>query len=163
MILLLGLTACVRSFSVSEGSNQTSSTPLCAAADFDTSSSADDTGEHITLGVTLSYHGTTNCSLPNLPLLSLASFSGQPLNVTYQTVNPTEAPEPPTVTPGDRVIAIARWRNYCEKLPEQGIRIYIEMPGGGRIDAPVVLTKGPPCLDQDQGSIAEITPFTFPP
>lgn len=160
LILLAG---CVRSFSFLGSETQPPAGQLCQAADFESSASASDMGDKIALGVTLIYQGSQGCNLSNLPLLTLTDRGGNPLDVRYQAINPTEAPAPPSLEPGDRVVAVAIWQGACGKQPGDGFNIRIEMPGGGRIDAPVAPVSQENCPGAASESIVVIHPFTSPP
>ncbi len=157
------LAGCVRSFSFFGGKTPTPSSRLCAASDFLTSANANRMGSDVALGVTLSYQGQDECGLSNLPLLTLTDAGGHPLEVRYQSVNPTEAPEPPRVKAGDQVLAIAIWKDACTTLPEAGLVIHIEMPGAGRVDAPVSIAGLATCPGGGYSSSVEINPYTYPP
>ena len=167
VLLIVFLTsACVRPVSTAPpmtGRNPFTPQPatrLCAAADLETSSNAHDNTEALILGVTLINHSKSPCSLLGPPLVTLLN-ADQPLDV--QLIQAESGAAILTIAPGEGVILIVTWRNYCGSALKDGPGIHLTLSESESLNIKPEVHAVPRCETANAPSTLTINPYSYPP
>jgi hypothetical protein len=170
-LLLTG--ACTRPASTLEAQPApTGSVRLCGAADLQPSSSSNGATGAIVLGVTLINQSETPCALPGQPQVALSNNPhtpgavGQTLAVqVIQAQADQAAPTSVTLTiaPGESIIAILIWRNYCGEALADGVTIRLTLTTGQSLDIQADALAVPRCDAKNEPSTLLVNPYSYPP
>jgi hypothetical protein len=136
---------------------------LCGAADLQTSSNTHKDDSGVTLGVTLINTSTSPCSLQNLPQVTLLD-ADRPLDV--QLVQAGEGGTPVAVlpiSPGESVILILVWRNYCGEALKDGPSVRLALPAGESLTIQADASAVPRCEATNDPSTLTVNPYSYPP
>ncbi len=139
---------------------------LCAAADLQTSSSSNDAGGSIVLGVTLVNASESPCILAGPPQVTLTA-NGQPLEIeTLQAdTEPVASPAPAAlrIAPGESAIAILVWENYCGETLADGPTIHLGLTTDEALEIKAEGTATPQCAAKNEPSTLTVYPYSYPP
>lgn len=152
-------------FSPLPGLSSTQDLHPCRAADLRTSSNSNGATGAIVLGVTIVNTSTGTCTLENPPQVSLLA-DGQALAVQIIPAASEEAtPGPATlsVSPGESVIAILVWRNYCATVLPDGPLVRLTLPKGEQLEVASNAQAVPHCDSASDPSTLTVNPYSYPP
>lgn len=165
LILLLS-SACTREASgPALEASPTSGTRLCAALDLQTSSNSNGATGAIQIGVTLVNASKSPCIVIGPPPVSLLK-AGRPLGVQIVQTPADQTPPAPAalnLAPGNSLIVILVWRNYCAAPLAGGPSIHLALTMDQALDIPVDAQAVPPCDAPGQPSTLTVNPYSFPP
>jgi Protein of unknown function (DUF4232) len=166
LIFLILASACVRPASTLEP--VTAAARPCAATDLQTSSSSNGTAGSVVLGVTLINQSGASCALGGQPHITLSDHpntpgaGGQPLDVRIEAA-PGVPPASLSIAPGESVIAILTWSNYCGAALKDGPTIHLALQAGESLDIPTAAEAVPRCTAQNEPSTLTVNPYSYPP
>lgn len=165
--ILLFTTACVRDMGAVEpytGSNPftpEAAAHVCTIADLHPSPNVHKEGGNVTLGIALinqSQHDT--CNLPPHPQLSLLD-GDQPLEIALIPADDEAASL--NIAPGESVILVALWQNYCAKAPTSDLTLRLTIRDAQTLDVPLAPSTIPDCADAKSPSTLTVNPYSYPP
>ena len=147
------------------GASPTSGARLCRAADLQTSSNSNGATGAIQLGVTLVNISKSPCDLVGPPQVTLLG-GGRALDVQVIQAPADQTPPAPaalTLAPGDSVIEILVWHNYCAAAPADGPVIHLALTTDQALEIGTGAQDVPPCAAKNQASTLTVSPYSFPP
>ena len=165
LTIALLTSACVRSASTPLPYRQNPFTPeasthLCAAADLKTSSSAHDETGAVSLGVAIINQSKDACKLQPRPGISL--FDGEKA-LDVELIQ-TKADSPSlNIFPGESVILVMSWRNYCGEVLKANPEIHLALTGSDSLSIQTQLSASPRCEDKKSPSTLTVNPYSYPP
>jgi hypothetical protein len=164
--LLLLSTGCTRPVSTAlPDSSPTVGTALCAASDLGTSSNSNGASGDVQIGVTLVNNSKSACLVIGPPQVTLLA-GGHALDVQVIQTPPNQTPPAPaalTIAPGNSVIVILLWQNYCGPPPPDGVTVHLALTTDQALDIPLGIQGAPLCGSQGQPSTLTVAPYSFPP
>ena len=165
--LLLATCGCTRAASTSAPQSVATAggTRLCAAADLRTSSNSNDASGSIQIGVTLVNVSQTACLVIGPPPVTMMG-NGRVLDLQIiQAPSDQTPPAPPAVmvAPGNSIVAILLWSNYCGGALAGGPTLHLALTTDQGLDIPLEPQAVPDCTAQNQPSTLTINPYSFPP
>lgn len=164
MFLIL-TSACTRPASSAGTEPATSAVGPCGAADLQTSSNSNGATGSIALGVTLVNTSKSLCAMEGTPQVALTA-NGQTLDVQMLQAPADQTPPAPatlTVAPGESVIAILIWRNYCGETLPGGPTIRLTLGTGEKLDIRADAYAVPRCDVKTEPSTLTVNPYSYPP
>jgi hypothetical protein len=168
IVLIVCLTsACTRPASTLDPQpTPTDGVRLCTVADLQTSSNSNDAGGSTVLGVTLVNTSKSPCILAGPPPVTLAG-DGRVLDVEIaQDSAQEEIPSTPAalrIAPGESVIAILIWENYCGAAPTDNLTIHLDLTIDETLEIPAKEVITPRCEAKNRPSTLTIYPYSYPP
>jgi hypothetical protein len=133
---------------------------LCTAAELQTSSNAHDESGFVILGITLINQSQHACNLQPPPQVSLRS-AGQILDV--ERIQATTDETTLRIAPGESLILVMGWRNYCGKTLKDHPEIDLALTESETLTVQTELTAFPPCENANAPSTLTINPYSYPP
>jgi len=166
LLIVLLTAACTRLGSTPQpAASPTGALRLCAAADLQTSSSSNAATGAIQLGVTLINISKSPCVLVEPPQVALNGKSA-PLDVQIIDAAADQTPPAPagvSIAPGNSVIIILVWRNYCGAALTDGPVIHITITTDQALDVRAGLDAVPRCDAAGAPSTLTVQPYSYPP
>lgn len=165
--ILLLTTACVRDLGTVEPfTGQNPFTPeaaahVCPATDLHPSPNVHKEGGNVTVGIALINQSTQDtCNLPPNPQLRLLD-GDQPLDVASIAADGEAASL--NIAPGESVILVALWQNYCAKAPTSDLSMRLTFHDGQTLDVALIPLTVPDCTDSNAPSTLTVNPYSYPP
>ena len=166
VLMLLLASGCSREASAPAAqASPTGGTRLCRAADLQTSSNSNGATGAIQLGMTLVNISNSPCDLVGPPQVTLLG-GGRALDVQVLQAAADQTPPAPaalTLAPGDSVIEILVWRNYCGAALADGPVIHLALTTDQALEIGTAAQDVPRCDAQNQTSTLTVNPYSFPP
>ncbi len=167
LTFLLLTSACERSESTANPmSGRNPFTPVavarpCGAVDLQTSSNSYDDAGAVVLGLTLINTSKSVCSLQGPAQVTLLD-AGQPLDV--QRVQAGEdAPLALGVSPGESLVLILAWRNYCGPALKDSPVIRLALANEESLSTRADVSVIPRCEAASDPSTLTVNPYAYPP
>jgi hypothetical protein len=161
LTFLLVTGACTRPLStLAPEPAPTSGMRPCGAADLQTSSSSNSIPDALMLGVTLINQTGTPCVLDGRPQITLTDH-GRPLDLRIEDAQGVP-PATLSIAPGESLIAILTWRNYCGETLNDLV-IHLALAAGESLDIQTDLNAAPGCDAPGEPSTLTINPYSYPP
>jgi hypothetical protein len=67
------------------------------------------------------------------------------------------------IAPGESVILVVLWQNYCAKSPTSDLTLRLTMRDGQTLDVALGSLTIPDCSDSKSPSMLTVNPYSYPP